>query len=281
MEMALLSAVKTLNEIGTKANVIVEHLEQKNKREQERRRINLRLYYETWDKYVIAKTSQLQHWEVTDNAKNVSRKAKCEQILNKEKNNKNPPEEIFIKTSKLQLACRSVFLPLSQQVVVFGDLILASFSLSISLSIYIYIGGGWDVKSQPAHFFSLLPFFCVFICMYVSPENNRISGILTSQTEPYDLSFSRSFQSLSHLPPSYEAAVKADLNRFSSLKKLSRSKFTALMQESAPSLDALHEIERTKKQNKTFFSWFVPGLSSVGSCSSSHWLRRNVAAAKK
>uniref|UniRef100_A0A671VQK8 Shisa family member 6 n=1 Tax=Sparus aurata TaxID=8175 RepID=A0A671VQK8_SPAAU len=51
-------------------------------------------------------------------------------------------------------------------------------------------------------------------------ENNRISGILTSQTEPYDLSFSRSFQSLSHLPPSYEAAVKADLSRFSSLKKL-------------------------------------------------------------
>lgn len=62
--------------------------------------------------------------------------------------------------------------------------------------------------------------------MYVSPENNRISGILTSQTEPYDLSFSRSFQSLSHLPPSYEAAVKADLSRFSSLKKLSRSKYT-------------------------------------------------------
>ncbi|XP_028989145.1 protein shisa-6-like isoform X3 [Betta splendens] len=51
-------------------------------------------------------------------------------------------------------------------------------------------------------------------------DNNRISGILTSQTEPYDLSFSRSFQSLSHLPPSYEAAVKADLSRFSSLKKL-------------------------------------------------------------
>nr|XP_020467375.1 protein shisa-6 homolog isoform X3 [Monopterus albus] len=51
-------------------------------------------------------------------------------------------------------------------------------------------------------------------------ENNRISGILTSQTEPYDLSFSRSFQSLSHLPPSYEAAVKPDLDRFSSLKKL-------------------------------------------------------------
>lgn len=66
--------------------------------------------------------------------------------------------------------------------------------------------------------------------MYVSPENNRISGILTSQTEPYDLSFSRSFQSLSHLPPSYEAAVKADLSRFSSLKKLSR--FNALQRNS-------------------------------------------------
>ncbi|XP_029690694.1 protein shisa-6-like isoform X1 [Takifugu rubripes] len=51
-------------------------------------------------------------------------------------------------------------------------------------------------------------------------ENNRISSILTSQTEPYDLSLSRSFQSLSHLPPSYEVAIKADLSRFSSLKKL-------------------------------------------------------------
>ncbi|XP_029384111.1 protein shisa-6 isoform X2 [Echeneis naucrates] len=65
---------------------------------------------------------------------------------------------------------------------------------------------------------------------HLSWKNNRISGILTSQTEPYDLSFSRSFQSLSHLPPSYEAAVKADLSHFSSLKKLSRSKLTALMQ---------------------------------------------------
>ncbi|CDQ72039.1 unnamed protein product [Oncorhynchus mykiss] len=51
-------------------------------------------------------------------------------------------------------------------------------------------------------------------------ENTRMSGILTSQTEPYDLSSSRSFQSLSHLPPTYEAAVKADLNRYSSLKRL-------------------------------------------------------------
>ncbi|XP_029690697.1 protein shisa-6-like isoform X2 [Takifugu rubripes] len=53
-------------------------------------------------------------------------------------------------------------------------------------------------------------------------ENNRISSILTSQTEPYDLSLSRSFQSLSHLPPSYEVAIKADLSRFSSLKKLNK-----------------------------------------------------------
>lgn len=91
------------------------------------------------------------------------------------------------------------------------------------------VGCGVVRRSRLPIFFSSL--FCVCICMYVSPENNRISGILTSQTEPYDLSFSRSFQSLSHLPPSYEAAVKADLNRFSSLKKLSRSKFTALMRE--------------------------------------------------
>lgn len=83
-------------------------------------------------------------------------------------------------------------------------------------------GGGVGEASLPILF---SPLFCVCICMYVSPDNNRISGILTSQTEPYDLSFSRSFQSLSHLPPSYEAAVKADLSRFSSLKKLSR--FTA------------------------------------------------------
>ncbi|XP_065109638.1 protein shisa-6 isoform X2 [Paramisgurnus dabryanus] len=51
-------------------------------------------------------------------------------------------------------------------------------------------------------------------------ESTRMSNILTSQTEPYDLSFSRSFQSLSHLPPSYESAVKADLNKYSSLKRL-------------------------------------------------------------
>ncbi|XP_015212195.1 protein shisa-6 isoform X2 [Lepisosteus oculatus] len=42
-------------------------------------------------------------------------------------------------------------------------------------------------------------------------EKPRMNSILTSATEPYDLSFSRSFQSLSHLPPSYESAVKSDL----------------------------------------------------------------------
>ncbi|XP_029102726.1 protein shisa-6-like isoform X3 [Scleropages formosus] len=51
-------------------------------------------------------------------------------------------------------------------------------------------------------------------------ESTRMNSILTSQTEPYDLSFSRSFQSLSHLPPSYESAVKSDLSKYSSLKRL-------------------------------------------------------------
>ncbi|XP_058848434.1 protein shisa-6-like isoform X1 [Acipenser ruthenus] len=52
-------------------------------------------------------------------------------------------------------------------------------------------------------------------------ENPRMmNSILTSATEPYDLSFSTSFQSLSHLPPSYESAVKADISKYSSLKRL-------------------------------------------------------------
>ncbi|KAG1936079.1 protein shisa-6 isoform X2 [Pimephales promelas] len=42
-------------------------------------------------------------------------------------------------------------------------------------------------------------------------EKPRMNNILTSQTEPYELSFSRSFQNLTHLPPSYEMALKADL----------------------------------------------------------------------
>ena len=38
------------------------------------------------------------------------------------------------------------------------------------------------------------------------------------------LSCSRSFHNLSHLPPSYEAAVKSELNRYSSLKRLGESR---------------------------------------------------------
>uniref|UniRef100_UPI003AAC470D protein shisa-6 isoform X5 n=1 Tax=Centroberyx gerrardi TaxID=166262 RepID=UPI003AAC470D len=44
----------------------------------------------------------------------------------------------------------------------------------------------------------------------------RMNNILTSATEPYDLSLSRSFQNLSHLPPSYELAIKSDLSKYSS-----------------------------------------------------------------
>ncbi|XP_029014707.1 protein shisa-6 isoform X3 [Betta splendens] len=40
----------------------------------------------------------------------------------------------------------------------------------------------------------------------------RMNNILTSATEPYDLSLSRSFQNLSHLPPSYELALKPDIS---------------------------------------------------------------------
>ena len=52
----------------------------------------------------------------------------------------------------------------------------------------------------------------------------RMNNILTSATEPYDLSLSRSFQNLSHLPPSYELALKPDLSKYS-LHRLSRWSF--------------------------------------------------------
>ncbi|XP_039898322.1 protein shisa-6 isoform X1 [Simochromis diagramma] len=45
---------------------------------------------------------------------------------------------------------------------------------------------------------------------YERPQ--RMNNILTSATEAYDLSLSRSFQNLSHLPPSYELALKSDLS---------------------------------------------------------------------
>lgn len=47
-----------------------------------------------------------------------------------------------------------------------------------------------------------------------------MNNILTSATEPYDLSFSRSFQNLAHLPPPYESAVKTHPSKYSSLKRL-------------------------------------------------------------
>ncbi|XP_020652007.3 protein shisa-6 isoform X3 [Pogona vitticeps] len=53
-----------------------------------------------------------------------------------------------------------------------------------------------------------------------SKEKPRMNSILTSATEPYDLSFSRSFQNLSHLPPSYESAIKTNSSKYSSLKRL-------------------------------------------------------------
>ncbi|KAM4535493.1 protein shisa-6 isoform 4-T4 [Fundulus diaphanus] len=40
----------------------------------------------------------------------------------------------------------------------------------------------------------------------------RMNNILTSATEPYDLSLSRSFQNLSHQQPSYELPLKPDLS---------------------------------------------------------------------
>ncbi|XP_021163375.2 protein shisa-6 isoform X2 [Fundulus heteroclitus] len=43
----------------------------------------------------------------------------------------------------------------------------------------------------------------------------RMNNILTSATEPYDLSLSRSFQNLSHQQPSYELPLKPDLSKYS------------------------------------------------------------------
>ncbi|MEE6483206.1 hypothetical protein FKM82_013467 [Ascaphus truei] len=44
----------------------------------------------------------------------------------------------------------------------------------------------------------------------------------TSCSKYNTLSFSRSFHNLSHLPPSYESAIKSDLSRYSSLKRLEK-----------------------------------------------------------
>ncbi|XP_035253575.1 protein shisa-6 isoform X4 [Anguilla anguilla] len=89
-------------------------------------------------------------------------------------------------------------------------------------------------------------------------ESSRMNSILTSQTEPYDLSFSRSFQSLSHLPPSYESAVKADLNKYSSLKRLTDKDVDEYYtrKRHLPDLAArgtlpLHVIKMTQEQQGT------------------------------
>lgn len=84
--------------------------------------------------------------------------------------------------------------------------------------------------------FWLFPVKDAMVCFVLPAESTRMNNILTSQTEPYDLSFSRSFQSLSHLPPSYESAVKADLNKYSSLKKLSMCQSNALSSDNDLSL---------------------------------------------
>lgn len=190
MEMTLLSAVKTLDEIRTKANLIVGHLERKKKKQNKKgeesicsftmkQSIDFKILYSRQIcncKDFSAVSTVAAALRNNRKCKNVSRKAKCEQILmtvsgnilnwvnlhnNKRKNNKNPPEEIFVKTRKLQLARRSVFLPLSQQVVVFGDLILASFSLSLYIS---GAGGMWKVSLPISFPFS--PFsVSLYVCM--------------------------------------------------------------------------------------------------------------------
>ncbi|KAG8569659.1 hypothetical protein GDO81_014508 [Engystomops pustulosus] len=50
----------------------------------------------------------------------------------------------------------------------------------------------------------------------------RINNIQlpASSTKYNTMSFSRSFHNLSHLPPSYESAIKSDISRYSSLKRL-------------------------------------------------------------
>lgn len=81
----------------------------------------------------------------------------------------------------------------------------------------------------------------------------RMNNILTSATEPYDLSLSRSFQNLSHLPPSYELALKSDLSKYSSsLHRLSRWSF--IRPPSPCSAWCTHK-KKTKKKRR---EWRAP-----------------------
>uniref|UniRef100_A0A8C2WFV8 Shisa family member 6 n=1 Tax=Cyclopterus lumpus TaxID=8103 RepID=A0A8C2WFV8_CYCLU len=61
---------------------------------------------------------------------------------------------------------------------------------------------------------------------HYTPVHAKASNHGRRHRSPYDLSLSRSFQNLSHLPPSYELALKSDLSKYSSsLHKLSRWSF--------------------------------------------------------
>uniref|UniRef100_A0A3Q2PLJ5 Shisa family member 6 n=1 Tax=Fundulus heteroclitus TaxID=8078 RepID=A0A3Q2PLJ5_FUNHE len=51
--------------------------------------------------------------------------------------------------------------------------------------------------------------------LFPADRPQRMNNILTSATEPYDLSLSRSFQNLSHQQPSYELPLKPDLSKYS------------------------------------------------------------------
>lgn len=57
--------------------------------------------------------------------------------------------------------------------------------------------------------------------LFLADRPQRMNNILTSATEPYDVSLSRSFQNLSHLQPSYELPLKPDLSKYS-LHRLSK-----------------------------------------------------------
>ncbi|GAA6106433.1 protein shisa-6-like isoform X1 [Tachysurus ichikawai] len=62
------------------------------------------------------------------------------------------------------------------------------------------------------------------------PEKPRMNNILTSQTEPYDLSFSRSYQNLTHLLPSYDMPLKSDRGTLLSLFITSSSSLLSAME---------------------------------------------------
>lgn len=88
-----------------------------------------------------------------------------------------------------------------------------------------------------------------------------MNNILTSATEPYDLSFSRSFQNLSHLPPSYESAVKTNPSKYSSLKRLSRCQLVRFPLHLVCPRAA---VGTALRQGPPSFCQGTPGLASPG-----------------